>query len=112
MCSAAIDYSALCVTFCDQAEICRDKAVPAGDGAVLGDDVARFLGAVPLQRALELMRGAQPASVAEQDLARRINDTAYSVTRPSKPRYYGLSPKSHPVPHAMTVSQFPTIYSL
>jgi hypothetical protein len=74
VCSAAIDYSEMCVTFCDRAEICREKALQSGDGAILGDDVARFLGSVPLQRAIELMKGDTPANVAEEDLARRIAD--------------------------------------
>jgi hypothetical protein len=74
VCSAGIDYCEMCVTFCDRVEICRKKALVSGDGAVLGDDVARFIGAVALQRALELMKGAEPVNVAEQDLARRIRD--------------------------------------
>ncbi len=74
VCEADMDYSETCVSFCDRADTCRDKALERGDGAVLGDDVARFLGSVPLQRALELMNGATPVSPAEQDLARRIKD--------------------------------------
>jgi hypothetical protein len=55
-----------------RADICRDFALKAGSAAVLGDDVARFLGPVTLPRALELMQGATPADAVEQDLARRI----------------------------------------
>lgn len=72
--SAGTHYSETCVSFCDRAEICRAKALQRGEGAVLGDDVARFLGAVSLQRALELMAGAHPKTAAEQDVARRIKD--------------------------------------
>lgn len=74
VCLAAINYSEVCVTFCDRADICREKALATGNAAVLGDDVARFLGAIRLQRAVELMQGAKPADAAEQDLARRISD--------------------------------------
>jgi hypothetical protein len=74
VCSADFDYSETCVSFCDRAEICRKNALARGDGAVLGDDVARFLGSVHLQRALELMKGDTPANPIERDLARRIKD--------------------------------------
>ena len=72
--TAAIRYSEVCVSFCDRAFVCREQALATGEGAVLGDDVARFLGDVSLQRAVVLMEGAVPASEAEHDLARRIQD--------------------------------------
>lgn len=72
--TAAIHYSEVCVGFCDRASVCREQALAAGDGAVLGDDVERFLGDVRLQRAIELMEGSEPATEAERDLARRIQD--------------------------------------
>lgn len=71
---APIHYCEACVSFCDRAAMCRSRALAQGDGAVLGDDVARFLGTVPLQRALALMAGATPSSVAETDLVRRIGE--------------------------------------
>jgi hypothetical protein len=74
VCSADIQYSETCVSFCDRAEACREKALEQGNGAILGDDVARFLGSVSLQRALELMKGAAPANAVEQDMSRRIKD--------------------------------------
>ena len=74
VCAADFNYSETCVSFCDRAEACREKALERGDGAILGDDVARFLGSVQLQRALELMKGAAPANPVEQDLARRVKD--------------------------------------
>lgn len=72
--TAEFKYSETCVSFCDRAPICREKALEMGKGAVLGDDVERFLGAVSLHRAIELMEGANPATDAERDLKRRIAD--------------------------------------
>jgi hypothetical protein len=70
--TADINYREACVSFCDRAALCREKAVEAGDGAALGDDVARFLGSVPLQRVIELMGDGKPQTEAERDLKRRI----------------------------------------
>ena len=42
------------------------------DPIFLGEDVRRFLGAVPLNRALALLDGAKPRDSAEKDLARRL----------------------------------------
>lgn len=70
--AAETNYCEACVAFCDRADVCRDLALKAGSPAVLGDDVARFLGPVSLPRALELMQGATPANAVEQDVARRI----------------------------------------
>jgi hypothetical protein len=72
--SAGFEYCETCVTFCDRASICREKALEAGNGAVLGEDVARFLGSVTLPRALELAAGAAPSKSGEVDLVRRIRD--------------------------------------
>jgi hypothetical protein len=71
---AEINYCEACVSFCDRVAVCRAKALAVGDGAILGDDVARFLGTIPLQRALALMEGAAAETPAEQDLKRRISD--------------------------------------
>jgi hypothetical protein len=73
--TAEINYCEACVSFCDRAAVCRAKALAVGDGAILGDDVARFLGAIPLQRALALMEGAAAKTPAEHDLKRRIDET-------------------------------------
>lgn len=70
--AADTHYCESCIAFCDRAEVCRELALRAGSGAILGDDVARFLGPVTLDRALELMAGANPATPFEEDLARRI----------------------------------------
>jgi hypothetical protein len=72
--TAEFKYGESCVSFCDLAPICREKALKLGKGAVLGDDVERFLGAVSLHRAIELMEGARPVTEAERDLQRRISD--------------------------------------
>lgn len=70
--TADINYCEACVSFCDRAALCRQRAVEAGDGAALGDDVARFLGSVPLQRVIELMGDGKPQTEVERDLKRRI----------------------------------------
>jgi hypothetical protein len=72
--TADINYSETCVGFCDRAPVCREAALRAGEGSVLGDDVSRFLGTVSLHRAIELMEGAAPSNEAERDVKRRISD--------------------------------------
>jgi hypothetical protein len=42
------------------------------EGVVLGDDVARFLNGISLQRAEDLMNGQKPATAAEKDLLARL----------------------------------------
>lgn len=71
---AATDYSERCLEFCDRAAKCHEEALTAGNPAVLGDDVARFLGEIDLHRALALLEGAVPETVAEEDLLRRIHE--------------------------------------
>jgi hypothetical protein len=70
--AAETHYCENCIAFCDRADVCRDIALKSGSGAVLGDDVARFLGPVSVDRALQLMAGAEATSDFERDLARRI----------------------------------------
>lgn len=67
-------YDESCMRFCDRAALCRRKAEAAGDGAVLGRDVARFLGHITLPRAVALLGGAKPEDATEADLIRRIGD--------------------------------------
>jgi hypothetical protein len=43
----------------------------AGDPAVLGEEVARFCGELPLPRAISLLDGAPPQNAAEQDFLQR-----------------------------------------
>jgi len=71
---ADIHYCEACLTFCDRVDTCRARAFERGDGSVLGEDVSRFLGKVTLQRAIELMSGAEAKNSAEKDLARRVKD--------------------------------------
>jgi len=68
------NYGESCLSFCDRAPVCHAEALEEGNGAVLGDDVAQFLGATSLHRALELMEGARPANEAEMDLMSRIDE--------------------------------------
>lgn len=65
-------YRPGCLDFCDRAAGCRKAAEEAGDPAVLGEDVKRFLGATRLPRALELLRGAEPVNDTERELAERL----------------------------------------
>lgn len=69
---ASISYSESCLSFCDRARKCFENSLAAGDPAVLGDDVRRFLGDIDLDRALALLGGSPPASEVEIDLLRRI----------------------------------------
>jgi hypothetical protein len=71
---AKVDFSEKCLTFCDRVVSCRAKALAAGEPVVLGRDVARFLGAITLTRATELIKGAKPSGNAEKDLVRRVNE--------------------------------------
>jgi hypothetical protein len=68
---AATCWTERCPSFCDRAQGCRSRAMASGDPAVLGDDVARFVGPVSLTRVRELLEGGAPASPAEQDLVAR-----------------------------------------
>lgn len=70
--AAPTSYCESCLSFCDRAPVCHKAALASGDPTVLGDEVAHFLGATTLHRALELMGGAAPANEAETDLLARI----------------------------------------
>jgi len=67
-------YRESCVGFCERAEKCHASAQDRSDPVVLGDDVKRFLGAIDLQRALELLDGAKPQDATEEDLVRRMRE--------------------------------------
>lgn len=69
-------YCQDCVSFCERAPVCFSKAIEDGNAVVLGEDVARFLGDIPLPRAVALLGGARPTDVAEADLARRVKGSA------------------------------------
>ena len=78
---AETDYSEICLAFCDRAPTCHDAALDAGDPAVLGDDVRRFLGEINLHRAMELIGGDTARSDTEADLIRRIDETDWMAAR-------------------------------
>ncbi len=63
-----------CLTFCERAEYCYDRALEGGRGVVLGDDVEKFLNGVTLSRVDELLAGVMPATRAESDLLARLDD--------------------------------------
>jgi hypothetical protein len=63
-----------CLTFCERADHCYQRALELGRGVVLGDDVERFLNGVSLTRVDELLSGAAPTSRVEHDLIARLNE--------------------------------------
>jgi hypothetical protein len=69
---AAKAYEEGCVSFCELSQRCHAEAQAADSPAVLGSEVARFLGAIPLSRAAALLEGASPAGAAEEDFVRRV----------------------------------------
>jgi hypothetical protein len=72
---AEVSYCEACVSFCERADSCRDRAAANGDGAVLGDEVQRFLGEVPLARVKHLASGAKPANEHEREIVRMLTTT-------------------------------------
>lgn len=72
---AAVSYCESCVSFCERAEICRDRANANDLGSVLGDDVQRFLGEIGLDRVRELASGTKPANEHEVEIARLLAST-------------------------------------
>lgn len=67
-------FDETCLGFCDRVATCRQRAFDAGHPSALGRDMVRFLAAIPLPRAVELMTGAKSRNDAETDLVRRIED--------------------------------------
>jgi hypothetical protein len=63
-----------CLTFCERADHCYQRALELGRGVALGDDVDRFLDGVSLARVDELLGGADPISRVEHDLLARLNE--------------------------------------
>jgi hypothetical protein len=70
--AAARSFVPACVSFCDLAPRCQVDAYAKGEPRVLGEDMAKFVGAVDLHRAYAILEGAQPVTAPEADLARRI----------------------------------------
>ncbi len=71
---AATDYHESCLSFCELAPFCYERARRTGNPAILGDDASRFLGAIDLDRAVQLLDGAKPRNDMERDLCRRIEE--------------------------------------
>lgn len=69
---ADTEYSESCLSFCDLAPRCHQRALEAGDAIVLGAEVKRLLGSTKLERAIELMNGATAADDREADLQRQL----------------------------------------
>lgn len=76
---APTEFGDQCLSFCERADACYERALVAGDGAVLGDGVARFLNGLSLHRADELMGGDKPITEAEIDFLRRMQTPLESV---------------------------------
>jgi hypothetical protein len=62
------------VSFCERSIVCREHALVRGDPAVLGQDMAHWLGEIDLHRALHLLDGGAPAGPAEEDLVTRMRE--------------------------------------
>ena len=71
---AETDYSEACLSFCDLAARCHERAVTADDPIILGGEVKRVLGNTTLSRALDLMDGAGPVDDREVDLQRLLTE--------------------------------------
>jgi hypothetical protein len=78
---AATAYEEACVGFCELEQRCHRAAIEADAGAVLGRDVARFVGGIALSRAAALIAGAAPETPAEADLVRRTEDARHGGAR-------------------------------
>ena len=70
--SAPTHFQDSCISFCERADACYQNALANSEGVVLGDDVARFLNRIPLQRVEDLINGKSPTSPAEKDLFARL----------------------------------------
>jgi hypothetical protein len=71
---ASTEYEQGCVSFCDRAALCHERALEAGDPRALGEEVARLLGHTTLGRVVELLAGARPNDATERDLIRRLTE--------------------------------------
>lgn len=71
---APTSFQDSCIAFCERADACYQKALDAGEGVALGNDVHRFLNGISLHRTDELLSGSRPKTDAEKDLLRRLND--------------------------------------
>ena len=69
---AETDYAESCLSFCDLAPRCHQRALNAADPVVLGNEVQRLLGDTTIDRAIELLHGGLPISARERDLQRQL----------------------------------------
>ncbi|MFV8316270.1 hypothetical protein [Mycobacterium sp. 23] len=69
---AGTHYTEACLSFCDLAPRCHQRALEADDSVVLGDDVRRLLGETTISRAIELINGDVPGDDRERDLQRQL----------------------------------------
>jgi len=65
---APIQYEEACIRFCDRASGCFARDLAAARPSILGDDVARLIGPMSLDRVRELLHGAQPKTHGEREL--------------------------------------------
>lgn len=80
---APVRYRESCLGFCDRAAVCHQQACAQGDPAVLGDEVARQLGGLRLDRATQLLDGAAATTDAERDFIRRMEEASSCLRRVS-----------------------------
>lgn len=66
------NFREACWEFCDLAQRCQDKALEDARPVFLGTDTARLLGETTVERALDLMDGAEPVSEFESELVSRL----------------------------------------
>ena len=62
------DYKENCWSFCDLAPRCHDQAIIEDRGIILGSDAAKALGNVTVNRAIQLLDGANPVNEVEKSL--------------------------------------------
>jgi hypothetical protein len=85
-------FDETCLSFCDRATLCRKKALAAGNAAVLGHDIARFLGGIQLPRGVALLQGAALRTDTERDLVRRMHEAKRAR---ASGRYSGRADRAH-----------------
>ena len=69
---ANTEYCEACLSFCDLAPRCHQRALDADDSVVLGTEVKRLLGETPITRGIELLNGAEPVDDREADIQRQL----------------------------------------
>lgn len=72
VCTAEVAYGQACISFCDRVAVCHARALEAGQPAVLGDEMERFLGEIDLHRATALLTRGKAKTPAEIELQERL----------------------------------------